>query len=433
MRLQRGFDPLECFEEGVFFDGEGRGEAEGAVSGLFGEDALFDELGPEGFGVDFGGDFDSDEEASSSDFFDVGEVHVLEKVEGFLAELGDALGDASGFELGEGGEGDGGSEGVTSEGAAVVAGDEDFHDVVFADGGADGEESSAEGFTDGHDVGFGVGFLHPGEFFAGAVEADLDFVPDEEGLGLVAEFADLGHPSGGGEEDSSLGLDGFGEDGDGIGGDGVAEGLDVAEGDGDESGGERPEVLFISGFGGESDDSGGASVEVVFEDDDFGLVFGDVFDGVAPFSGEFDGGLDGFGAGVHGADAVGFAEFGEGVEEESDFGVDEGAAGDGDMVELVSEGLDDVGGEVSVGDGGVGADAVDELVSLFVPDSGVFSFDDIDGQGAVVFGAEGHGEVFGVRVGEALDHFSESTFVDELPHGGGLGARHRFIVAVRGL
>lgn len=301
----------------------------------------------------------------------------------------------------------------------MVAGDEDFHDVVFADGGTHGEDSAAEGFAETEDIG-GAVFELVGELFAGAIEADLDFIPDEENIFLIAELANLGHPAIRGHEDATFGLDWFAKNRDCVGGDRRFERFDIAKGYDFETGGEGAKVGFVSFFGAESDDGGGSTVEVILEDDDFGLSIGDALAGVSPLSGEFYGGFNGFGTGVHGADLVESAELGDAFKEESDFGVVESAGDNGDVIELFFEGVDDAGVEVSVGDGGVGADAVNVLVAGLIPDPGVFAFYDVDGEGFVVVGAVLVADLGGLFVSERFDHLAEIAVCDLVPEGEGL-------------
>lgn len=404
--------------DGGFVNHNGRGEAEGAVARFLGHEAFMDEGVGEGVAVHLVVDFDADEEAAGADFLDEGAVELLEAVHEDFAEASGAFGVVLGFHFGEGSEGDGRAHGVATKGAAVITGLEDIHDVALADGGTDGEHASAEGLADSEEVGFGV-FVHPGKLFAGAAEAGLDFVPAEEDVFFGAEFADLLHVAGGRNEDATFGLDGFGEECGSVGGDGGLEGFDVTKGDDFEAGGEGAEVLFVAFFAAESDDGGGATVEVVGADNDFGLVVGDAFDGVRPLSGELDTGFVGLGAGVHGADDIEFGVFGEGAEEEADFGAVEGAADEGDAVELFDDGALDGGREVSVGDGGVGADAVDEFAAFAVPDAAAFGAHDVDGEGFVVLGSEVFGVVDGFLGGELVNDIADTVGLYVLPQGAG--------------
>ena len=300
--------------------------------------------------------------------------------------------------------------------------------MFFADSGANREDSSTKGFTDREKIGDGIFFVHVGEFFAGAVEADLNFIPDKEHVLRIVEFADLGHPTFGRADDATFGLDGFAEDGDGVGSNCCFEGFDISKRNDFESGSERAKVFFVSGFGAEADNGCGSTVEVILKDDDFGFVFFEAFDGVAPFSGKFDAGFDGFGPGVHGADAVEFTEFGKSFEEKSDFGVIESAGDDGDVVELFFESADDVGVEVSVRHGGVSANAVDVFVTSLIPDAGVFAFDNVNRERFIVMGSVGGTHFGGFLIGDCLNHAPKFAFRYLLPHRLGLCADHWIIV-----
>ncbi len=111
------------------------------------------------------------------------------------------------------------------------------------------------------------------------------------------------------------------------------------------------------------------------------------FDGVAPLAGGFDGGLDGFYAGVHGEGHVEAGEVVEVFEEERELVVAEGAGGEGDLCDLVVEGLEDGGMAVALIDGGVGGEEVEVLAAVDVPDPGAGGALDDDVEGMVVVGA----------------------------------------------
>ena len=70
-------------------------------------------------------------------------------------------------------------------------------------------------------------------------------------------------------------------------------------------------------------------MEVVGGDEDFGLALGDALDGRAPFASGLEGGLDGFGAGVHGERHLVAGELMEIAEEQGELIVAEGARGEG--------------------------------------------------------------------------------------------------------
>ena len=184
-------------------------------------------------------------------------------------------------------------------------------------------------------------------------------------------FADgggFGEEAVGWDEDAGFALDGFDEEGGGVGRDGCAEGRGVAEGDDLEAGEEGAEAVAVLFVGGEADDGDGAAVEVVGADDDLGLVGGDAFDLVAPFASDFDGGLDGFGAGVHEESHLVAGEVVEVFEEARELVVAEGAGGEGDLVGLFDHGGKDAWVAVALVDGGVGGEAVEVAAAFDVVD-----------------------------------------------------------------
>jgi hypothetical protein len=217
--------------------------------------------------------------------------------EGF-AEAGGALGQALVGEEAQGFVGDGGGERVAAEGGAVVARAEDLHQRVVGQEGRHRQQPAAEGLAEDHPVGAHALVL-AGEQAAGAAEAGLHLVGDQQHVVLAADFGAAGEPAGGRDHDAAFALDGFEQEGRGVGGDGCLEGRGVAVGDAAEARREGAEAVAVLGLGREADDGGGAAVEVVGADDDLGLAVGHALELVGPLAGGLDGGLDGFEAGVH--------------------------------------------------------------------------------------------------------------------------------------
>src|SRR4029077_20134040 len=133
------------------------------------------------------------------------------------------------------------------EGGGVLAGAEGGAGVAAGPAGADGH-AVAEGLGEGDDVGAHArGVLEP-EPAAGAAEAGLDLVEDEEGFVLVAELADGGEGVGWWGLDAAFALDGFEEHGADPVVEGGGEGVGVAVGDVAEAGGEGLEDLLLLGL-----------------------------------------------------------------------------------------------------------------------------------------------------------------------------------------
>lgn len=90
--FQNGLDAVGGPEQVFLLDGEGWGETDDVVVGLFAEDAF----AHKGFADGAGGavELDRDPEAAAADFADVGALDLLEAVEEEGAEFGGAVGEA---------------------------------------------------------------------------------------------------------------------------------------------------------------------------------------------------------------------------------------------------------------------------------------------------------------------------------------------------
>ncbi len=157
--------------------------------------------------------------------------------------------------------------------------------------GADGE-SAAEGLGHGNAVGPDAVVLEA-EPFAGAADAGLHFVEEEQDFLFVAERAQAGHEFGGGGHDAAFALDGLAQDGDGGGGEGGADGVEVVELGVGEAGHEGLEALLVLGLARGGHGGEGAAMERVLHGDDF--VAGRRG---APLAGQLEEALVGLGAGV---------------------------------------------------------------------------------------------------------------------------------------
>jgi hypothetical protein len=282
---------------------------------------------------------------------------------------------------------DGAAQGVAAEGRAVVAGVEHVHDFVVGQERADGIEAAAQRLADDQAVGADA-FPLVGEHLAGAAQAALDLVADQQHVVLLAEGRGLLEEALGRNDDAGLALNGLDDEGAGVRRDGRFESLGVAEGDDLEARGEGAEAVLVLVLGREAHDGRGAAVEVVGADDDLGLVLLDALDLVAPLTRALDGGLDGFGAGVHGQDLVVAGQLGDGLVEPGQLVVAEGAAGQGDLGGLAPEHLQQTGVAVTLVDGAVRSQAVHVAVAfhVFYPD--VFGLLDHQVEGMIVVGTE---------------------------------------------
>ena len=164
-------------------------------------------------------------------------------------------------------------------------------------GGADGEPV-AERFRGGEDVRVSRRRkVLVGPEAAGAGEAALDFVVDEDGADVVAAAAERGQERGRGDVDAAFALDGLDDDAAGALRDELLEAGFVVEGAVDETRDHGAEGFLVFRVRRRGQTAHGAAVEGAVEADDF-VLRARWTPGLADFAGEFDGGFVGFGAGV---------------------------------------------------------------------------------------------------------------------------------------
>src|SRR6185312_12668504 len=169
--------------------------------------------------------------------------------------------------------------------------------------------------------------------------------------------------------------------------DGAPQGIGVAEGDDLETGGEGTEALAVLLLGGEAHDGNGAAVEVVGDDDDLGFALADAFGLVTPFARELDGGLDGFGAGVHHQRHLEAGDLVEVAEEERKLVIAEGARGECHATGLLLERGQDLRVAMALVDGRVGGEEVEIAAAADVRDPRAGSALNDDVERMVVVGA----------------------------------------------
>ncbi len=290
----------------------------------------------------------------------------------------------------DGSEGSGAGERVAAEGVAVGAA-RPVHDGIAGDAGAHGHAGS-NSLGGGEDIGFHVKMLDRPPL-AGAAHPALDLVGDEQDIVLIAKFAQGGEEAGGRDDIAALALDGLDQDaGDLVGWDDMTEDLvlDVAddgltvilprlpvqdgavgvgEGGVDDAVHERVKAAVVGGLaGGKSDGAHGATVEGAGEADEVGPP------GVV--AGEFNGGLDRFGARV-GHKGLGFLPEGSDLVQLfcqlDPFLVVEIRRNMNELLGLVLDGLDHLGMAVTGGDDGDASGEVEEAVAVHIPDLGALA------------------------------------------------------------
>ena len=111
----------------------------------------------------------------------------------------------------EGADGDGAAQRVAPVGGAVRAGFDAEHDLLGAQHGGDRVHASRDGFSQQDEVGFDARPV-VAEEFAGAGDARLDLVADQEHVVFVAEGAHLAEVVVGGDDDAGFALDGLDEE-----------------------------------------------------------------------------------------------------------------------------------------------------------------------------------------------------------------------------
>lgn len=383
-------------------EGEGGDEAEDGFARGDAEEAGFAELQGEGGG--FFLEDEADHQAEAADRFHavgMGGGDASEALDEIGAGFAGVLQEILPFDDAEGRQGGGAGQRRAAEGRGVVAGLEDVGEGGGGGGGADGE-AAAEGLGHGKGVGLDVVVL-PAEPAAGAPDAALDFVAEQEQSALVAELAEAAHEFGGGGEDAAFALDGFDEDGGGLGGEGRADGVEVVEVGVGEAGDQGLEPVLVLRLAGGGHRGEGASVEGIAHGDDAELALGG-----APFAGEFEEAFVGFGAGIAEEDlAAETGDFGDFRGEAGLDFVDEEVGAVHEAGGLVADGGDDVRVAVAgVADGDAGH-AVEVFLAGFIPEAAVLAADH-DGAGLV----GGHDEA-GVEVrggGGGVIHWLESPF-----------------------
>ena len=347
-------------------------------------------------------EFDGKHGAAAADFADDVEF-VDEGAELFAGDVFDAGG--AGVEVPlfhgfDGGKCCGAGDGVAAVGAAEAAGLDLVEEFGAAGDGGEGH-TAGDALGGGDEVGFDA-FVVGGEPAAGAAEACLDFVRDEDDALFAGPGDQLRQEAFGGDDEATFALDGFDKDcGDVFGanllfdhvndlGGGflatqIAIAVGVAHGGAVDLGGEGAEALLVGGgLGGEGHGEVGAAVVGVVEDDD-GVAAGGC-------AGDFDGVFYGFGAGVEeygalvevaGSELVEF--FGDGYV--AFVGCDH-EAGVGEVGGCFTYGVYDFGGGgADGGDGDAGAE-VGEGVAVDIDDDAAVGVRCVDGQGGGYAGGD---------------------------------------------
>ena len=268
----------------------------------------------------------------------------------------------------------------------MLAGADGEHDLVVGEDGGNGQGAAGEGLADGDHV-RAHAFVVAGEQLAGAADAGLDLVGDEQHVVRVAQVEAFLEVALVRDIDAGFALDGLHDHGADL----VAlfvqdlpQRLGVVIGNVDETGREGPVLAVAVRVAGHRDDGDGAAVEVAVGHDDEGLVLRDALHLVAPAAGQLEGRLDGLGAGVHRQKLVIAEVLGGHLLVGAQAVVVEGAGGQAQLLGLVAEGLHDLGVAVSLVDGGIGRQEIVVPLAVHVPDIDALAPFQDDGQRVIV-------------------------------------------------
>ncbi len=266
------------------------------------------------------------------------------------------------------------------------AGGEHIHHLVIGQEGAHGVVAAAEGLADGDAVGADALVLE-GEELARAAQAGLDLIQHQEAVVLVGDLAQALEEALGWDDDAALALDGLHEDGAGVLGHGLLHGLQVAVGHDDEAGGEGAEAAGAVGIGAEAHDGGGAAVEVAVGHDDLGLAVLDALLVVAPLAHGLQCSFHRLGPAVHHQGLLEARQLAELLEEWRELVVAEGAAGEGQGLDLGDHGLADLRVVVALVHGRVGGQEVHVLLAVHIGEVDAFALGADHIERVVVVGA----------------------------------------------
>ena len=274
---------------------------------------------------------------------------------------------------------DRGGERVAAEGRTVLAFAEHAHDVGITDHGRHGHDTAAERLAEQiqirHDA--RVVALESG---SGAPEPGLDLVGDEQHIATRRDRTHSREVVGRRNEDARFALNRLDEHRHRVVVDGRFECVRVAVGNRAESGGEWTEIIGSDRVARETDDRGRATVEVAVHHDDVGLPGGDTLDPVAPGARELDARLDCLGPRIHRNHHVFAGEGGELGDERAELVVMECTAGQGDAVELLMCGLQELRMPMTEVDSRVRGEAIEVPAALDIRHPRAFTvrYDDLE-------------------------------------------------------
>ncbi len=188
----------------------------------------------------------------------------------------------------------------------MLAGFNGHHDLVVGKHGRNRHNATRDGFTQNNDVGTNS-LVVTTQKLACAGDSGLHFISDEQYVVLFTEVFTSFQVSVIGNENTGFTLNGFNEESGYLISfhfENLLESIHIVVGDDLNS--RRVRAVFGTGFpiGGKGNDCNGTSVKISFASDNNGLIFGDSFFQVTPFSGELQSGFNGFCSRIHGQHLV---------------------------------------------------------------------------------------------------------------------------------
>ena len=161
-------------------------------------------------------------------------------------------------------------------------------------------------------------------------------------------------------------MDGLHEESAGVRSDRLAQGFDIAERDYFKSRGKGTEAVAILLVGREAHDRHGAAMEIVRAHDDLGFAVRDTFHLVAPLASRLHGCFDCFRARIHRKGHIEAGQIVEFLVKRPELIIAKCPRGEGDLVRLFRERLQNSGMAVPLIDGRVGGEAVQIAVAFDV-------------------------------------------------------------------
>eukprot|EP00047_Mylnosiga_fluctuans_P001584 m.221006 g.221006 ORF g.221006 m.221006 type:complete len:320 (-) comp10495_c0_seq1:8-967(-) len=270
----------------------------------------------------------------------------------------------------------------------MLAGLDRQHDLVACKHARDGKDTTRQSLAEQHHVRLDV-LVVAREHAPRAADAGLDLVGHKEDVVRGAELLRGGKIAVVRHVDARLALDGLQDECGDVGGalQRLLERLQVVVGDRQEAGNLRAIAAVAVRVRGGGHSAEGAAVEVVLGNDHLSLVSLDTLDVVGPAAGKLETGFPGLRTGVHGQHLVVAKVLADILSELAQGVVVEGTRGQGEDIGLLVQSSQDLGMAVALVHSGVGAEKVEVLLAINVPDMHALAAVQDNRQRVVVVGA----------------------------------------------